>query len=48
MYRFSNAIFRLLKNLKVPRLGLVGPHAHQWGQSERAPGPAIRLVITLS
>ena len=38
---YSNAIFRLLANLKVPRLGLVGPHAHQWGHSERAPGPAI-------
>ena len=25
---YSNAIFRLLKNLKVPRKGLVGPWAH--------------------
>ena len=41
---YSNAIFRLLRNLKVPRLGLVGPHAHQWGQSERAPGPAIGFL----
>ena len=41
---YSNAIFRLLANLKVPRLGLVGPHAHQWGQSERAPGPAIGFL----
>ena len=41
---YSNAIFRLLANLDVPRLGLVGPHAHQWGQSERAPGPAIGFL----
>ena len=41
---YTNAIPRLLKNLKVPRLGLIGPHAHQWGQSERAPGPAIGFL----
>jgi hypothetical protein len=41
---YSNAIFRLLANLEVPRLGLVGPHAHQWGYSERAPGPAIGFL----
>ena len=41
---YSNAIFRLLANLDVPRLGLIGPHAHQWGQSERAPGPAIGFL----
>ena len=36
---YSNAIFRLLAGLDVPRLGLVGPHAHQWGHMENAPGP---------
>ena len=41
---YSNAIFRMLANLDVPRLGLIGPHAHQWGQSERAPGPAIGFL----
>ena len=41
---YTNAIPRLLKNLKVPRLGLIGPHAHQWGQSLRAPGPAIGFL----
>ncbi len=28
----TDAIPRLLKNLKVPLLSLIGPHAHQWGQ----------------
>ena len=41
---YTDAIPRLLKNLKVPRLGLIGPHAHQWGQSGRAPGPAIGFL----
>ncbi len=41
---YSSAIFRLLTNLKVPRLGLVAPHAHQWSQSERPPGPAIGFL----
>ncbi len=41
---YSNAIFRLLANLDVPRLGLIGPHGHQWGHSERAPGPAIGFL----
>lgn len=36
---YSNAVFRLLAGLEVPRLGLVGPHAHQWGHMENAPGP---------
>ena len=41
---YSNAIPRLLANLEVPRLGLIGPHAHQFGHSERAPGPAIGFL----
>ncbi|MDG2480563.1 MAG: CocE/NonD family hydrolase, partial [Alphaproteobacteria bacterium] len=41
---YTDAIPRLLKNLKVPRRGLIGPHAHQWGQSQRAPGPAIGFL----
>ena len=41
---YSNAIFRLLANLEAPRLGLIGPHAHQWGHAERAPGPAIGFL----
>ena len=41
---YTDAIPRLLKNLKVPRMGIIGPHAHQWGQSPRAPGPAIGFL----
>ena len=41
---YSNAIFRMLANLDVPRLGLIGPHAHQWGHDERAPGPATGFL----
>ena len=41
---YTNAIPRLLANLDVPRLGLIGPHAHQFGHSERAPGPAIGFL----
>ena len=41
---YSNAIFRLLANLKGPRLGLVGAHAHQWGHAAREPGPAIGFL----
>jgi hypothetical protein len=37
---YSNAIPRLLANLKVPRLGLIGPWAHKYGH-QAAPGPAI-------
>ena len=38
---YTSAIPRLLSHLRVPRIGLIGPHAHQWGHSERAPAPAI-------
>ena len=41
---YSSAIPRLLSHLSVPRLGLIGPHAHQWGHSERAPAPAIGFL----
>jgi predicted acyl esterase len=41
---YSSAIFRLLSNLNVPRLGLVAPHGHQWSHAERAPGPAIGFL----
>ena len=41
---YTSAIPRLLSNLSVPRLGLIGPHAHQWGHSERAPAPAIGFL----
>ena len=41
---YSSAIPRLLSNLEVPRLGLIGPHAHQFGHSERPPGPAIGFL----
>ena len=41
---YSSAIPRLLTHLGVPRLGLIGPHAHQFGHSGRAPGPAIGFL----
>ena len=37
---YTNAIFRLLENLRAPTLGLVGPWAHGW-PNNTAPGPAI-------
>ncbi|MER9801246.1 CocE/NonD family hydrolase [Mesorhizobium sp. M0142] len=37
---YSNAIFRLLSKLSVPRKGLVGPWGHDYPYSG-APGPAI-------
>ncbi|MER8970705.1 CocE/NonD family hydrolase [Mesorhizobium sp. M0808] len=37
---FSNAIFRLLSNLDVPRKGLIGPWGHKYPHVG-APGPAI-------
>ena len=41
---YTNAIGRLLARLDVPRLGLIGPHAHQLGHSARAPGPATGFL----
>jgi len=37
---YSNAVFRLLTGLQVPRLGLVGPWSHRYPH-EGVPGPAI-------
>jgi putative CocE/NonD family hydrolase len=37
---YSNAVFRLLEHLRVPRLGLVGPWGHKYPHQGR-PGPAI-------
>ena len=41
---YKNAVFRLLEHLKVPRLGLIGPHAHQWAYEDKAPGPAYGVL----
>lgn len=40
---YSNAIFRLLKNLKGPRKGLVGPWSHRY-PNMATPGPAIGFL----
>ncbi|MFO1171004.1 MAG: CocE/NonD family hydrolase [Hyphomicrobiaceae bacterium] len=40
---YSNAVFRLLKNLKVPRKGLVGPWAHKYPHFAQ-PGPQIGFL----
>jgi len=40
---YSNAIPRLLANLKAPRLGLIGPWAHNYGHLGN-PGPAIGFL----
>ena len=40
---YSNAIFRLLRNLQVPTKGLVGPWAHKYPHFAR-PGPAIGFL----
>ncbi len=37
---YSNAVFRLLENLRSPRKGLVGPWSHKYPH-EGEPGPAI-------
>ncbi len=37
---YSNAVFRLLRDLRVPRLGLVGPWSHKYPHTG-VPGPAI-------
>jgi hypothetical protein len=41
---YSNAVPRLLENLRVPRLGIIGPHAHQFGFEHRPPGPAYGFL----
>lgn len=40
---YSNAIFRMLANLKCPRLGLVGPWGHKYPHNG-VPGPAIGFL----
>lgn len=40
---YSNAVFRLLANLRVPRLGLVGPWSHKYPH-QGVPGPAIGFL----
>ena len=40
---YSNAIFRLLRGLKVPRKGLIGPWAHLYPH-DGVPGPAIGFL----
>ena len=40
---YSNAVFRLLENLKVPRRGLVGPWGHKYPHMG-GPGPAIDFL----
>jgi len=40
---YSNAVFRLMKNLDVPRLGLIGPWSHKYPH-QGVPGPAIGFL----
>ncbi|MDT8451397.1 MAG: CocE/NonD family hydrolase [Gammaproteobacteria bacterium] len=40
---YTNAIFRLLDHLEVPRLGLIGPWGHRYPHLGR-PGPAIGFL----
>ena len=40
---YSNAVFRLLSHLKVPRLGLIGPWGHKYPHIG-VPGPAIGFL----
>jgi hypothetical protein len=40
---YSNAVFRLLANLQVPRKGLIGPWSHLYPHVGR-PGPAIGFL----
>lgn len=40
---YSNAVFRLLSNLQVPRLGLIGPWSHKYPHMA-VPGPAIGFL----
>ncbi len=40
---YSNAVFRLLEGLDVPRLGLVGPWSHKYPH-QGVPGPAIGFL----
>ncbi len=40
---YSNAVFRLMQNLDVPRLGLIGPWSHRYPHMG-VPGPAIGFL----
>jgi hypothetical protein len=40
---YSNAVLRLLKHLKTPRLGLIGPWSHKYPH-QGVPGPAIGFL----
>ncbi len=40
---YSNAVFRLMANLSVPRKGLLGPWSHKYPH-EGVPGPAIGFL----
>jgi uncharacterized protein len=40
---YSNAIFRMMQNLKAPRLGLIGPWGHKYPHMG-VPGPAIGFL----
>ena len=40
---YSNAVFRMLAHLSVPRLGLVGPWSHKYPH-QGVPGPAIGFL----
>jgi len=40
---YSNAVFRLMENLSVPRKGLLGPWSHKYPH-EGVPGPAIGFL----
>jgi len=40
---YSNAVFRLLENLQVPRKGLIGPWSHKYPHIG-VPGPAIGFL----
>ncbi|XSG84997.1 MAG: CocE/NonD family hydrolase [Methylohalobius sp. ZOD2] len=40
---YTNAIFRLLEHLQVPRLGLIGPWGHRYPH-RGSPGPAIGFL----
>lgn len=40
---YSNAVFRLLANLKGPRMGLIGPWGHKYPHQGQ-PGPAIDFL----
>ncbi|WKN29635.1 CocE/NonD family hydrolase [Porifericola rhodea] len=40
---YTNAVFRLMENLDVPRMGLVGPWSHKY-PNMGVPGPAIGFL----